>query len=616
MSGNYPTVQEIQQSKLDMKDINTFVTGEGVVFQDNTGKPRLTLQGITEQAISSIGYIVIGNFSTGCTITTANQVVSDGVSLWRWGGVLPNVVSAGSSPTPSSPTAWTVVSDAAFKDSLANPLSIDLIAGVRAKHISFKNIFQKMSMAIGYTVSGDPSTWDWTPAIQSAMDEGGTWFFPPFGNGLTYYDITQPLQVRVNKNLSLVGPLTASPRVYLRCKEGSFAGKSLIRQWDQSWYAAGETNQDERPANLGSYTNLIDRYLNIHNLAFFVSEGVTAIDLVAMHESSQLSNLIFNGANGVNKGYAIRIRSGGGSEVSMNGCKIQNLTAYSNQWKGMIHATGAGSDLDIDTIVTMNAVCQNPPFLFDLIDVTMRNIHCETYCAGQPTVLHKGTDLRIDASFFSIRNGQGDLVKCENPFTSGYSRTGVSITQTRLYPEGGNDSNVTNRASIYIVNDISQLKTILIPMAFANEIPTMVVNANKAGYTLLRENKVFEQSFSDGVKTALYRHLVGNSDTAPVLAGTVITITHEGLKSMMVRINWQAGSVYQATGNDYFNNPQWGRIALGSSFNGSEFKQSAQIVTDKAPAIFGNPVWNRTLGTLQLTTLIDFTYGLFTIEYI
>lgn len=505
---------------------------------------------------------------------------------------------------------------AAFETALADVNSSKMIAGVPAKYIGFKNIFQKANLAVGYIISGDPSAWDWTPAIQSAIDDGGTWYFPPFGNGVSYYEITQPLQVRNNKNLSLIGPLTASPRVYIRCKNGVFTGKSLLRQWDQSWYGSGETNQDERPADLNPYTLLIDRYLNIHNLAFFVTAGVTALDLVAMQESSQISNVIFNGPNGVAKGYPIRMRSGGGSEVSFNGCKIQNITAYSDQWKGMILATGAGSDLDIENVVTMNAVCQTSPFVFDIIDVTMRNIHCESYCAGQPTVLHKGTDLRIDASFFSIRNGQGDLVKCENPFVSGYSRTGVSITQTRLYPEGGNDSNVANRASINIVNDVSQTKTVIVPMAFSNEIPTLIISADKSGYKLLRENKVFEQSFSDGLKTALIRYFVGDSDTAPVAAGTVITLTHDAFKSMMVRVNWQAGSVYEAVGNDYFNNPQWGRVALGASFNGSEFKQSAVLNTDKAPAIFGSPVWNRTAGTLQLTTLVSFTYGLFSIEYI
>lgn len=56
MSSEYPTLQDLQQSKLDMKDINTFVTGEGDVFQDNTGKPRLTLQGITEQAQNAAGF--------------------------------------------------------------------------------------------------------------------------------------------------------------------------------------------------------------------------------------------------------------------------------------------------------------------------------------------------------------------------------------------------------------------------------------------------------------------------------------------------------------------------------------------------------------------------------
>lgn len=502
-----------------------------------------------------------------------------------------------------------------FTDLAATNSSV-MVGGIAAKNITFKNIFLKAQLAVGYSISADPSSWDWTPAIQSAIDDGGTWFFPPFGNGLTYYDITSPLQVRNNKNLSLVGPTTASPRVYIRCKPSSFSGKSLIRQWDQSWYAAGETDQDERPANLNPYTALIDRYLNIHNMAFYVSDGVTALDLVAMHESSQLTNLIFNGTNGVNKGYAIRARSGGGSEVSFNGTKFQNITVYSNQWKGMVLVTGAGSDVDIENFVTSSSVCTNSPFEFNIIDVTMRNIHCEAYCSGQPTILNKGTDIRISDSFFSIRNGQGDLVRCENPFGSGYSRTGASITQTRLYPEGGNDSNVTNRGSIRVIYDTTQQKTITVPLTFNNEIATLVLSASKAGYSLVREGFVYEKSFSENSKSALIRYMVGGSDTAPVSAGTTITLTDELFKSMMVRIQWQAGSVYQAAGNDYFNNPQFGRITLGSSYNGSEFKQSAQVFTDKAPAIFGSPVWDRTNGTLTLTVLVSFTYGLFMIDYI
>lgn len=483
--------------------------------------------------------------------------------------------------------------------------------------LDFKNIFTKASLAIGYSTGTDPSTWDWTASIQSAIDEGGAWFFPPFNpSGVSFYDVSGTLQIRHNKTLAMFSSYGSARRVYIKCKAG-FVGKSLLRQWDSSWYGAGEIDQDQRPADLNAYTGLIDRYLNIHHMGFYVSEGVTALDLVSLQETSQLNDLVFNGDSGVNKGYPIRVRSGGGSEVSFNGTAWKNITVYSNNWKGMVLATGAGSDIDIDNFVTSPSGCTNSPFEFDAIDVTIRNLHCEAFSAGKPTILHKGTDLRITESFFVIKDGQGDLVKCENPFTTGYSRTGVSISQTRLYPVDGNDTNVTNRNSINIINDVSQAKTVLVPMAFNGGIPTMIVNADKSGYKMLRENSVFEQSFSDGIKNALIQYAPsGGNVTTPVLAGTVITLTHVALKSMMVRINWQAGSVYQAAGNDYFNNAQWGRIGLGASYNGSEYQQSTQILTDKAPAIFSSPTWDRVAGTLQLTVLVSFTYGLFTLEYI
>lgn len=134
-----PSMADAIQAKKDMTDIGVFISSTDDQFTDNTGKSRLTLQGLTEQALAAVGYVVVGNFSTGCTITAANQVVSDNVSLWRWGGALPKVVNAGSSPTPSSPTAWTAVSggssDSGFKTSLAAPDTSDVIAGFKAKQL-------------------------------------------------------------------------------------------------------------------------------------------------------------------------------------------------------------------------------------------------------------------------------------------------------------------------------------------------------------------------------------------------------------------------------------------------------------------------------------------------
>lgn len=130
---NYPTVADIEQAKKDMTDINKFITLSSDSFNDNTGKTRLTLEGLIAASLEATGYVVAGTFTAGCTITAYNQIVSDGVNLWRWGGALPKSVSAGSTPTPSGINSWNLVSDAVFKDSLAASNSTELVAGIQAR---------------------------------------------------------------------------------------------------------------------------------------------------------------------------------------------------------------------------------------------------------------------------------------------------------------------------------------------------------------------------------------------------------------------------------------------------------------------------------------------------
>jgi len=132
---NYPTVADIEQAKKDMTDINKFIALSSDSFNDNTGKTRLTLEGLIAASLEATGYVVAGTFTAGCTVTAYNQIVSDGVNLWRWGGTLPKSVSAGSAPTPSGINSWNLVSDAVFKDSLAANGSTDLIAGFQAKQL-------------------------------------------------------------------------------------------------------------------------------------------------------------------------------------------------------------------------------------------------------------------------------------------------------------------------------------------------------------------------------------------------------------------------------------------------------------------------------------------------
>lgn len=115
-----PTLAEIQQSKKDMTDINTFVASEQGGFTDNTGKPRKTMSGIESEANELIsekttelnefidevkesrGYNNAGTFAAGFTYEKENDVGLDaGGNPWILidTSALPFVVVAGTTPT-------------------------------------------------------------------------------------------------------------------------------------------------------------------------------------------------------------------------------------------------------------------------------------------------------------------------------------------------------------------------------------------------------------------------------------------------------------------------------------------------------------------------------------
>ena len=94
------------------------------------------LQAQFDNALANAGYIPVGTFAAGCTVSQANGVVSDGVSYWRWDGALPKTVTAGNSPTPTGLGGWVLVSDGALKNDLAASNSTVLVGGVEAGALS------------------------------------------------------------------------------------------------------------------------------------------------------------------------------------------------------------------------------------------------------------------------------------------------------------------------------------------------------------------------------------------------------------------------------------------------------------------------------------------------
>ena len=109
-----PSLLDLQKVKKHADDFGRLMgTGTGTSTNEVTGQVRPTFN----KVIEGIGIPVIGNFTTGCTVTQSNQGVQvQGSSVYRWSGILPKVVPPLSSPATTggiSPSGdWVDVGDA------------------------------------------------------------------------------------------------------------------------------------------------------------------------------------------------------------------------------------------------------------------------------------------------------------------------------------------------------------------------------------------------------------------------------------------------------------------------------------------------------------------------
>lgn len=129
MSTRYNTGNQIESTDVrDMSDnaknFDEFSLSTNDTFIDRFGVLRKTIEG----AIRSSGIPIIGNFTTGCTVTDSNQGVQDvGGSVYRWKGALPKNVPPSSTPSGTggiSPSGdWVDIGDASAYARIINSLS-------------------------------------------------------------------------------------------------------------------------------------------------------------------------------------------------------------------------------------------------------------------------------------------------------------------------------------------------------------------------------------------------------------------------------------------------------------------------------------------------------------
>jgi hypothetical protein len=121
---NLPVPSEAPRDlKFNAGKIGEFVTSLVNTYVDRFGKEHYTIEGLrwlAQQAIAKFGWIPVGTFQAGSTLTLPNQLLKDTTDgeYYRWDGSFPKTVPSGSTPSSSGGVgigAWLSVGDATVR---------------------------------------------------------------------------------------------------------------------------------------------------------------------------------------------------------------------------------------------------------------------------------------------------------------------------------------------------------------------------------------------------------------------------------------------------------------------------------------------------------------------
>lgn len=186
MSTRYNTRNTIESTDVrDMSDnaknFDEFSNSAADTFTDRLGVNRKTIDG----AIRSVGIPIIGNFTTGCTVTDSNQGVQEvGGSVYRWKGSLPKIVPPSSTTSGTggiSPSGdWVDVGDAS----------------------AFLRVFQELALGSGASKSG------FSPSLPDSVVVSADEFLPktsPLSYGAVFNGVGDDTD-GINKAIKANGP--------------------------------------------------------------------------------------------------------------------------------------------------------------------------------------------------------------------------------------------------------------------------------------------------------------------------------------------------------------------------------------------------------------------------
>ncbi|MDK1227463.1 GDSL-type esterase/lipase family protein [Cronobacter turicensis] len=116
--------------------IDEFVTSLLNTYVDRFGNEHYTIEGLrwlAQQAMSAFGYVPVGTFQAGATLTLPNQIIKDETDgeYYRWDGSFDKSVPAGSTPSSTGGSGtgkWLAIGDASLRQGLASEDGTDLIS--------------------------------------------------------------------------------------------------------------------------------------------------------------------------------------------------------------------------------------------------------------------------------------------------------------------------------------------------------------------------------------------------------------------------------------------------------------------------------------------------------
>ncbi|WP_368301269.1 glycerophosphodiester phosphodiesterase family protein [Kluyvera sichuanensis] len=164
-----------QDLKFNSGKIDEFVTSLQREYEDRFGNKHYTIEGlrwVAQKAIAAFGYITLKSFQLGVPLpnnelTLPNQVLQDETDgeYYRWDGVFPKAVPAGSTPNSTGGVgvgAWLSTGDAVLRGELSSSTGSMLIPTVDIQFNSLKeallfssyNIGKKVKIG-GYNINSD-----------------------------------------------------------------------------------------------------------------------------------------------------------------------------------------------------------------------------------------------------------------------------------------------------------------------------------------------------------------------------------------------------------------------------------------------------------------------------